>query len=382
MTEQYVKSKSDNTMFASPERSSELELKDQIDIISRIDILCELLNAIPDFVMILNSNRQIVFGNKAVADFSLAQGCKCFFGLRTGELLSCQNALNAKSGCGTGEACKTCGSVLSIIEGLNGKSSKNDCRITRITDKGIEPLDLRAWTKPFIWNNQTFCLLILSDISNEKRRQVLERIFFHDILNTAGNIWSISELLNDNAVKVDEVKKDLRYASTQLIDEINCQRQLLAAENNELQVKLEKQNSLEFLDSVIRAFRHHEIAADRNIVIDSSSENFEFVSDGTLLFRIIGNMLKNSLEASKDNRTVTLGCRKNDVEHSFWCRNENVMPEEVKLQVFQRSFSTKGNGRGIGTYSIKLLTEKYLKGTVSFISGPDTGTEFTVSFKN
>lgn len=382
MMENMPKFTTDETLFASPERSSDLEIKEQSDSISRIDILCELLNAIPDFVMILNSHRQIVFGNEAVSNFALSQGCKGLFGLRPGELVSCQHALNAKSGCGTGEACKTCGAVLSIIQGLEGKTSQNDCRIIRLAGNGMESLDMRAWTRPFVWNNQTFCLLILSDISNEKRRQVLEKIFFHDVLNTAGNIWGISELLNDDAIKVDEVKKDLRYASTQLIDEINCQRQLLAAENNELQVNLSKHNSLEFLNSVYRAFRNHESATDKNIDIDKGSEDFEFFSDGTILFRVIGNILKNSLEASKANQTVTLGCRKNEGEYSFWCHNSTVIPEEVKLQIFQRSFTTKGKGRGIGTYSIKLLAEKYLKGKASFISESGTGTVFTVSFKN
>lgn len=380
MTECSKKSNIGETMFASPEKSSDLEISEQVDSISRIDILCELLNAVPDFVMILNLHRQIVFGNKAIADFALSQGCKSLFGLRPGELVSCQHALNAKSGCGTGDACKTCGAVLSIIQGLSGKSTQGECRIIRTTDNGMEPLDMRVWTKPFAWNDQTFCLLILSDISNEKRRQVLERIFFHDVLNTAGNIWSISELLNDDAIKINEVKKDLKYASTQLIDEINCQRQLLAAENNELQVKMTKQDSLEFLNSIYRTFRNHEMAADKNIEIDAASEDFEFLSDGTLLFRIIGNILKNSLEASKANQTVTLGCRKNENGYSFWCHNETAMPEEVKLQIFQRSYSTKGKGRGIGTYSIKLLTEKYLKGKVSFVSEAGTGTIFTVTF--
>lgn len=41
------------------------------------------------------------------------------------------------------------------------------------------------------------------------------------------------------------------------------------------------------------------------------------------------------------------------------------MPRTSQLQIFQRSFSTKGKGRGLGTYSIKLLTERYLKGTAS-----------------
>jgi len=47
--------------------------------------------------------------------------------------------------------------------------------------------------------------------------------------------------------------------------------------------------------------------------------------------------------------------------------------------VFQRSFSTKGKGRGLGTYSIKLLTERYLKGTASFTSTETDGTTFQIS---
>jgi signal transduction histidine kinase len=55
------------------------------------------------------------------------------------------------------------------------------------------------------------------------------------------------------------------------------------------------------------------------------------------------------------------------------------MSEEVQHQLFQRSFSTKGvTGRGIGTYSVKLLTEAYLHGTVEFRSTVADGTTFIV----
>jgi sensor histidine kinase regulating citrate/malate metabolism len=48
------------------------------------------------------------------------------------------------------------------------------------------------------------------------------------------------------------------------------------------------------------------------------------------------------------------------------------------MQLFQRSFSTKGQSRGIGSYSIKLLTENYLKGKVSFISNENDRTVFSI----
>jgi signal transduction histidine kinase len=77
---------------------------------------------------------------------------------------------------------------------------------------------------------------------------------------------------------------------------------------------------------------------------------------------------------------VTLGAKATDQAVEFWVHNPGVMPREVQLQVFHRSFSTKGVGRGLGTYSIKLLTERYLKGTASFKSSPEEGTVFTVRY--
>jgi len=55
-----------------------------------------------------------------------------------------------------------------------------------------------------------------------------------------------------------------------------------------------------------------------------------------------------------------------------------VIDKKVKLQIFQRSFSTKGSNRGVGTYSIKLFVENYMKGTVWFESNESEGTTFKV----
>jgi sensor histidine kinase regulating citrate/malate metabolism len=58
--------------------------------------------------------------------------------------------------------------------------------------------------------------------------------------------------------------------------------------------------------------------------------------------------------------------------------NSRVMPRHVQLQIFNRSFSTKGAGRGIGTYSMKLLGESYLKGRVGFRCEEAFGTTFFI----
>ena len=63
--------------------------------------------------------------------------------------------------------------------------------------------------------------------------------------------------------------------------------------------------------------------------------------------------------------------------------NDGVIPREVQLQIFQRSFSTKGGeGRGVGTYSVRLFTENYLRGRVGFHSIEGSGTTFGLTLPN
>jgi len=58
--------------------------------------------------------------------------------------------------------------------------------------------------------------------------------------------------------------------------------------------------------------------------------------------------------------------------------NNTYMERDVQMQIFQRSYSTKGQNRGVGTYSMKLLGERYLQGTVGFTSTEKQGTVFYI----
>ena len=104
------------------------------------------------------------------------------------------------------------------------------------------------------------------------------------------------------------------------------------------------------------------------------------MTDARLLARVLGNMVKNALEATPSGGVVTVRCTNPVGQVAFSVHNESVMPEEVRLQVFHRSFSTKARaGRGIGTYSMKLFGEHYLGGSVEFASRDGEGTTFTIT---
>jgi signal transduction histidine kinase len=101
-------------------------------------------------------------------------------------------------------------------------------------------------------------------------------------------------------------------------------------------------------------------------------------TDATIARRVLLNAVKNAIEASSFGAEVKFGVSDGDpVTVSIW--NAGEMPASTRHQVFQRSFSTKGKGRGLGTYSMRLLMENYLDGSVVFTSDA-AGTTFTLEF--
>jgi signal transduction histidine kinase len=342
--------------------------------------LCELLDAMPDNVMLLNEHRQILFANRSLERFCAEQGIYGLIGMRPGEALSCHTALTSELGCGTGEACNICGAFESILAALRGNQASFECQILRQTPRGPDALDLRIWGSPLRWNPGQFIMVVAADISHGKRRKVLERLFFHDILNTAGTINQIAEMLMHGILDFDKAKNDLWQASQMLVREIRGQSELFAAENDELQVEFGLVLVRELLESVAGLYRNNEVGLGRRIVIREQNPGLLLLSDGALLTRVLGNLLKNALEASHTGETVTLGCRREETDIVLWCHNEGVLTRDVQMQIFRRSFSTKGIGRGVGTYSIKLLSEKYLQGRVELVSSAASGTTFTLTF--
>jgi hypothetical protein len=355
-----------------------LELQEEILLIREYPLLRSILKIVPDVVLVINDKREIIFANDAILNFPPIREIHKIYGLKLGNALNCAHADLTEGGCGTTEFCKMCGGNISVESGFNRNSDAQECRILA---KNGDALDLHIRTEPMILNNKNFTIFVIKDISHEKRRKALERIFFHDVINTAGNLLNVSDLLSDTAnseKEMSDYKKMLTRLSESLLDEINTHRDLSLAENNELKVYPVRINTLDLLEQVRDSFLAMAEGKKKKLLLDPKALESEMLCDKTILKRILGNMTKNALEATAPNKIVTLGANLIGNEVEFWVHNPNHMPRQVQLQVFQRSFSTKGSGRGLGTYSIKLLTERYLKGRATFSSDRAHGTTFQI----
>jgi K+-sensing histidine kinase KdpD len=360
------------------ERESREQIYESFLSLSSQSLLPQILDAIPNVCVVVNQGNQIVFANKTLMELMGTTERFSTCGLRPGEALHCTHAGVTPDGCGTTESCETCGAANAIKGGQGGSDVAQECRITRADGR---VLDLRVWTTPVTVEGKPYTVMTLEDVSNEKRRRVLERVFFHDIMNTAGALRGFCELLFQGPPKdPDRLKNRIFLLSSRLIEEIRAQKELTDAENGELSVSLCQITSTDLLGQVADQFLESTDLSATNVTIDQMSERVVFVSDPTLLRRVLGNLIKNGVEASRRGEAVTIGSYRLPESVEFRIHNNGSMPRKVQLQVFQRSFSTKGTGRGLGTYGAKLLTEQYLNGRIGFTTSRDSGTTFVVSY--
>jgi nitrogen-specific signal transduction histidine kinase len=352
-------------------------LEEERRLLAADPLLGQMLAAYPGAVLVLNASRQIVAANAAATQ---ALGGRTLLGSRFGEALGCIHAHEAPDGCGTTPACWFCGAgaAMSAFE-LTGGPARQDCRISVNGGQGPSACDLRVWTRAIEAGEQTFMLVVFEDVSAEKRRDVLERLFFHDALNTAAGIKGALDLWSMlSADEAGVMRLRMKALSAQLIEEIQAQRDLTEAERGELRPVARDVEVGAVMEQLRTLYSGSSVGQGKRVEVRYQAGAVIY-TDPVLLRRVLGNLVKNALEASADGDTVTVAFERLDPP-AFTVHNEAVMPADVKAQVFQRSFSTKEErGRGLGTYSVLLLTTRYLGGRVSFDSEAGKGTTFRVS---
>jgi len=345
--------------------------------------LSEILEAIPDMVLVLDAQRQAIAANRQALS-TLGKPEDLLVGRRPGDILGCVGVAESPGGCGTGARCGLCGALQAIRAcQLSGETSSQEARIL-VGGTDVAALDLLVTASPATVGCTPLTICILRDISDQKRRAILESLFFHDVLNTAGGISGLAGILADTSRTLppgreQDCRQGMARLSRRLIEEILHQRDLLAAERGVFEPRMEEIDLATVLREVRELYAEHPVA--QNKFLEPGEEAACTVrSDGTIIRRVLGNLVKNALEATPEGGTVRTSCRDLGERVVLEVTNPGAMPREVQLQIFQRSFSTKAQrGRGIGTYSVKLFVERYLKGTVGFTSVEPGGTTFSVT---
>lgn len=367
----------ENTFFAPPEKADENELDFEIDIISSSPVMSGLLHTVSGLLAIVNEHRQIVALNDSFLKMLGIIDPAESLGLRPGELLNCIHCHDEPAGCGTTRYCSTCGAAIAMVASFKtGQPAEEICALSAKINGCDTELVLNVKSQCIDIEGRRFILLFLQDITTHMHRAALERTFFHDLNNMLGILTGATELLtmNPSSEVVDVVQK----AALRLKREVDIQKFLLREESTDYKIVLQRVTTKEIIKELKTFFSSHPLCSDREIKFTLNYPDLSFSTDVTLLIRILSNMIINALEATDKNGFIKVTIEKlyESLRFSVW--NEGEIPPGVAVRIFQRNFSTKAEeGRGTGTYSMKLLGEKILKGKVTFFSSAEEGTTFT-----
>jgi nitrogen-specific signal transduction histidine kinase len=366
-------------LFAPAGRSGKDVVSRQVAAVVTHPASTAVLEAFSGLVLVVNRERQVVAANTRVLQTLGVADPERILGLRPGEALGCIHAEAAPGGCGTGEACRTCGAVIAILACQDhGVPSEEECLLTARIGDADQCFEFRARAAPFECRGETFTVLSLRDVGAEKRRDHLERVFHHDLMNTLNGLVGASDCLGfATGEERGELIETMRHLIDRMVDEVRAHRDLYLAETGEYTATPQATTTGEVLGDLERVFASHGITRNRSLHIADETGGIGLETDRVLLGRVLHNMVMNALEASPEGGRIGVSCRRTNTGLRFEVWNQGEIPAAVRPRIFTRSFSTKpGRGRGLGTYGMRILGERCLGGRVSFTSDAEHGTAF------
>ena len=366
------------TYFAPAQRTERRKFENQIQDVSHNPIMTTLLETMTGLLVVLNDDRQIVGLNHNFLNTIGITDPEKALGLRLGESMNCIHAADGPAGCGTTQSCPSCGAAIAMMAAINDdKIDEQVCALEFDRDGVPGNICLAVKAHPINIQNKRWILFFARDITHQQFWTNMEKVFFHDINNMISALLGNAELLAIN-LPDDEAVQRINDAAKRIDGEVSLQRMLSMHKDASYLVRETTTSLKDIKKEVDLIVNGHESLVDKQINEKWPNDSTSFKTDKLLVSKIIGNMVINALEATPEGGSVKLSASVENGAAVWSVWNDAYIPRENQKRIFQRHFSTKsGEGRGIGTYSMKLLGETYLNGAVDFKTLKGKGTTFT-----
>ncbi len=358
------------------------QLQRQVQELRQNRLIVELLEATSALVMVLNRHRQILYTSSHFRKLIGEPDESELLGLRPGDALRCIRVNESPNGCAGSGACRYCVCLQLILSAMEmGESKSGEAVIQQLGPMGEHSLNFMQHVVPAQLFDEPIYIVTFVDVSDKLYRRWMEKLFFHDLINRMGALSNYLKMMKKDVP--EGAGADLAFVESSfrdLLGDVQAQKLMFEAESGEIQTEWIHLKPANILGSLLQLYGKHDLAAGKELILEMEAPEERVRADYPLLYRVLENMLRNALEATSPGQKVRAGCRSVTVEGErvleMWVHNTEAMKEDVSSRVFQRSFSTKGLNRGLGTYSMKLFGERILSGTVGFRSERGLGTEF------
>jgi len=268
-------------------------------------------------------------------------------------------------------------------------------------DEKLLPVEVIFWKNKSKLNDKKEIWVLIRDISEKKEyermKNDVEQIIRHDMRSAIHAIINCSSLIEKEFFNLNTAQinctKIINERGHYLNNLINQSRKLLQIEQGKYKLKPEINDIIHIFEKIKNQFKSN--ISDKNLKLCfinkkrsiSWNDNYTVLGDSILLENMFSNLIKNAIEASPNNQTVTIEIIENEKEseifseddyHEITIHNFGVIPVEVRKHFFKK-YSTFGkyHGTGLGTY-ISNMIAKIHGGNIKFQTSEEHGTTLQV----
>lgn len=217
-------------------------------------------------------------------------------------------------------------------------------------------------------------------LENTELREDVERITRHDLKNPLGIILGYAGLLvEDDSLSEQnaEAARTMEESAYNMLDMINRSLDLYKMEQGSYQLDPRPVDMDKVINKTMAEVNRLAGLLDVQLVYRNPNSDIFALGDELLCHSMLGNLIKNAVEASPPNGVVTIETS-NNAELCVAIQNPGVVPEDIRATFFEKYVTAgKKQGTGLGTYSAKLMAE-IQKGNIGFESTEARGTTVTV----
>ena len=261
-----------------------------------------------------------------------------------------------------------------------------------------ELIQLMVYATEFRLREQAIKLVSLQNIQSELEEKEMEawqkliRVLTHEIMNSITPIASLSntviEMLAEcqkdtdrtaDLADITQAIQTIQKRSDGLLHFVQAYRSLTRLPKPDFQIFKLSELFISLEQLLIDSLRKKGIHFHSQIIPD----NLELTADPKLVEQILINLLNNAMEALEGNPDpiIELSAAMDPRGRVIILVKDNGpgISEEAQDKIFIPFYTTKKGGSGIGLSLARQIMRLH-KGNISFISGPETGSVFKLTF--
>lgn len=358
-------------------RSSNEEIKERVAMIADARVPFSIIDSVPIPMAVLDRNCQIVASNSCFSQHFRGLGLPLGIGMRPGEALNCVHAADGAAGCGTGPNCPDCGAYRSVASARAGNKCTNKCRLDIETSHGIKSVSTEITASSVKVGEEPFVLFSMIDLSHNVQRNLIDHAFFHDLLNGLWIIIASANMLSQTTPpdNPNYYVNTITSRAESLVASTVSQRDLADAQEDRLELSITKVDPKVLLKEAVRLYKIDGKNTKCILLTQPMLPTVDLYSDKSLLQRVLLNLLITVGQASTPSSLIELGYEPTGENLTFWLRNRTLMVSAEEISHFNKTFSTT-YWQGTGSYTMQIITNKYLSGTFHASCNENAGTKF------